>query len=305
LVVAAEEFFPASAWRRSWRVQGPRGGREDGDATRRRPRHEGIALRELGPDPTALVKTPNGTVLKVGDPVITYVARNLEPYRGFHIFMRALDEKMLREVTVDATRTHFMGRVPREVFIRAMQVSAAYVYLTYPFVLGWSLLEAMACGAPIVASDTAPVREALSETSARLFDFHQDRVLTELVLSDLGGGESNDERSRQARETAVRFDQAHGQAQYDLLLGRRPASSRLGRRHHRDVDDRQRTRQRLHDIDVGLSRGDRPHHAAQGRYGHDARHDGFPLNQIVHPHLAAAVESGRHDDGDEFVDRQA
>ena len=52
-------------------------------------RHEGIATDTLGPGPAASVTTPSGAMLKAGDPVITYVARNLEPYRGFHIFMRA------------------------------------------------------------------------------------------------------------------------------------------------------------------------------------------------------------------------
>jgi glycosyltransferase involved in cell wall biosynthesis len=127
-------------------------------------------------------------------------------------------EKMLREVKLDATRTHFMGRVPRETFIRAMQVSAAHVYLTYPFVLSWSLLEAMACGAPIVASDTAPVREVLSESSARLFDFHHVGALSERVLECVGDREGANERSWHARKVADRFDQGGAQAQYDLLL---------------------------------------------------------------------------------------
>jgi glycosyltransferase involved in cell wall biosynthesis len=157
--------------------------------------HEGIDARHLGPDPAATFTTPGGIVLKAGDPVITYVARNLEPYRGFHIFMRALEriqrahpgchaiiiggddtsygqkpkdaanwrEKMLGEVRLDASRTHFMGKVPRANFLRALQVSAAHVYLTYPFVLSWSMLEAMACGALVIASDTAPVQEVIRD----------------------------------------------------------------------------------------------------------------------------------------------
>jgi glycosyltransferase involved in cell wall biosynthesis len=126
--------------------------------------------------------------------VITYVARNLEPYRGFHIFMRALERiqkehktchavivggdgvsygrrppnektwraQMLREVKLDPTRTHFMGKLARDQYVKVLQVPAAHVYLTYPFVLSWSLLEAMASGATILASDTSPVREVLS-----------------------------------------------------------------------------------------------------------------------------------------------
>lgn len=157
--------------------------------------HEGIPLDRLGPDPTAQFATPSGVVLRAGDPVITYVARNLEPYRGFHIFMRALEriqransqvhalivgddgvsygtpprdapswrERLLREVTLDPARTHFLGRLPYASYVRVLQLSAVHVYFTYPFVLSWSMLEAMACGALVLGSDTAPVREVLTD----------------------------------------------------------------------------------------------------------------------------------------------
>ncbi|MFO1226856.1 glycosyltransferase family 4 protein [Roseateles sp.] len=163
--------------------------------------HEGIDTENLGPDPNAQIKLPSGQVLKAGDPVITYVARNLEPYRGFHQFMRALPaiqkehktvhtvivggdevsygrkpdpdkdgaknwrEKMLQEVgsQLDPARTHFLGKVPYSAYKRVLQVSAAHVYLTYPFVLSWSMLEAMATGCLVIGSDTAPVREVLED----------------------------------------------------------------------------------------------------------------------------------------------
>ena len=216
--------------------------------------HEGIATHELGPDPAAAIKTPNGTVLKAGDPVITYVARNLEPYRGFHIFMRALERiqkahptchavivggddvsygkrpkdapnwraKMLREVKLDATRTHFLGRVPREQFIRVLQVSAAHVYLTYPFVLSWSLLEAMSCRAPIVASNTTPVQEMVSHgTNGRLVDFFDSNDVTGNVLVTLSDGNVDCVRHRGARADAQRFNQTITEPRYErLLLGR-------------------------------------------------------------------------------------
>ena len=162
--------------------------------------HEGIDTENLGPDPNATLKLPSGHVVKAGEPVITYVARNLEPYRGFHVFMRALEkiqqehktchtvivggdgvsygsapkdapnwrEKMLREVKLDPTRTHFLGKVPYEVYKKVLQVSAAHVYLTYPFVLSWSMLEAMATGCLVIGSDTEPVREILSESGIGL-----------------------------------------------------------------------------------------------------------------------------------------
>ena len=194
--------------------------------------HEGIDTGGLHPDPNASITTPSGTTLRAGDPVVTYVARNLEPYRGFHVFMRALEklqhqhktvhalivggdeisygkrpkdakhwrEKMLREVKLDPTRTHFLGRIPRAQYIKVLQVSAAHVYLTYPFVLSWSPLEAMACGANVVASDTAPVREVIAQGgNGLLVPFFDTRQLAETVLLSMDPSAAREQRCRQAR----------------------------------------------------------------------------------------------------------
>jgi glycosyltransferase involved in cell wall biosynthesis len=157
--------------------------------------HEGIDTDNLSPDLNASYTLPSGHTVKAGEPVITYVARNLEPYRGFHSFMRALPsiqkehktchtlivggdevsygsrpkdaknwrEKLLMEVgdQLDPTRTHFLGKLSYPDYKRVLQVSAAHVYLTYPFVLSWSMLEAMATGCLVIGSDTAPVREVV------------------------------------------------------------------------------------------------------------------------------------------------
>jgi glycosyltransferase involved in cell wall biosynthesis len=218
--------------------------------------HEGINTEGLHPDPAATVTTPSGITLKAGDPVVTYVSRNLEPYRGFHVFMRVLEklqqrhktvhalivggddvsygkrpkdaknwrEKMLAEVTLDATRTHFLGRIPRPQYIKVLQVSAAHVYLTYPFVLSWSLLEAMACGAWVIASDTAPVREVLREgdghgTLTGFFDVEGTaQRIGHAVAHPVDRG-----RDRQAG-IADRYAVEAGLRGYDALLTRaRPA----------------------------------------------------------------------------------
>lgn len=180
--------------------------------------HEGIDTENLGPNPSAAIKTPNGQVLKAGDPVITYVARNLEPYRGFHVFMRALEkiqqehkqchavivggddvsygsrpsdapnwrEKMLREVKLDPTRTHFLGKVPYDTYKSVLQVSAAHMYLSYPFVLSWSMLEAMASGCLIVGSNTSPVQEMLTHGHTGLMvDFHDPSQMASMVTAHL------------------------------------------------------------------------------------------------------------------------
>lgn len=180
--------------------------------------HEGIDTANLGPNPEAVLRLPNGQQLKVGDPVVTYVARNLEPYRGFHQFMRALPRvlashpscqvvviggddvsygskpkdapnwrtKLLRENPVDPNRVHFFGKVDYATYRTALQVSAAHIYLTYPFVLSWSLLEALACGCQVIASDTAPVREVIRDgDNGLLVDFFDIGGMTERLLQVL------------------------------------------------------------------------------------------------------------------------
>jgi glycosyltransferase involved in cell wall biosynthesis len=160
--------------------------------------HEGVDTQRIRPDPTAWIKLGRGNILLTHqDEVITYVSRNLEPYRGFHIFMRALPEilrrrprahvmilggddlsysdppscggtyreMLLAEVgaRLDLDRVHFLGQVPYEVYLNVLQVSSVHIYLTYPFVLSWSFVEAMSAGCVVVGSATAPVLEVLRD----------------------------------------------------------------------------------------------------------------------------------------------
>ncbi|MCL2591215.1 MAG: glycosyltransferase family 4 protein [Betaproteobacteria bacterium] len=200
--------------------------------------HEGVNVSRLVPDPEAFLKFSNGKQLRVGDPVVTYVARNLEPYRGFHCFMRALPEllkarpdcqvivvggddvsygdrpddapnwreKMLRECPVDLERVHFLGKVNYDLYRCILQVSAVHVYLTYPFVLSWSVLEAMACGCLLVASDTAPVREVIRHgENGWLVNFFDGKALVEYVLYAL----SNPPEAAVLRANAQQSAQAY------------------------------------------------------------------------------------------------
>lgn len=217
--------------------------------------HEGIETEALGPDPKAAFRCPGGTVLKSGDPVVTYVARNLEPYRGFHIFMRALEriqqrhptchaiivggddvsygrkppeapnwrEQMLREVKLDATRTHFVGKLPYRDYVRALQVSAAHVYLTYPFVLSWSLLESLACGCQVIGSDTAPVREVITNgVNGRLVPFSNVEAIASAVEKTLGTQADVLRRARRhGSSTSTTYSIRQGIAAYEALLGGR------------------------------------------------------------------------------------
>ena len=184
--------------------------------------HDGVDTDRIAPDPGATYQVPGGPCLKVGDEVLTFVNRNLEPYRGYHILMRALPRIMaarpnlrvlivggdgvsygaapkegtswkqifLDEVAdrIDPTRLHFLGRIPYDDLLNVLRVGRAHAYLTYPFVLSWSMLEAMSLGCVVVGSRTAPVEEVIEDgVTGHLVDFFDvDRWAETLirVLSD-------------------------------------------------------------------------------------------------------------------------
>ena len=179
--------------------------------------HDGIDTTRVRPDPEArLALARDQQVLTPGDEVITFVNRNLEPYRGFHIFMRALPEIQRRrpqarvvilggdEVSygkalpdgqtyrqhllaelgdrVDLSRVHFLGRIPYAQFLAVLQISAVHVYLTYPFVLSWSMLEAMAAGCLVIGSNTKPVTEVIEDgKTGLLVDFFDQEGLADRI----------------------------------------------------------------------------------------------------------------------------
>ena len=214
--------------------------------------HEGISTTTLRPDLYARVAVPSGKVLRVGDPVVTYVARNLEPYRGFHVFMRALQrlqsahphvhalivggdgtsygppprdaanwrERLLREVRIDPSRTHFLGRIAYRDYLRVLQISSAHIYLTYPFVLSWSALEAMACGALVIGSDTAPVREVIDHgVNGILVPFFDTEALVKATMSALEHPRDFEGVRERARASVQKFGLNEALAGYDALLG--------------------------------------------------------------------------------------
>ncbi len=128
-------------------------------------------------------------------------------------------EHMLKEVQLDMSRTHFMGRVPKAQFVKVLQVSAAHVYLTYPFVLSWSLLEAMACGAPIVASDTAPVREVMQDgVNGWLVGFFDVEALAHKVNEVLCTSQEQVGLRAEARRVATAIGLRAAVTGYDRLV---------------------------------------------------------------------------------------
>lgn len=203
--------------------------------------HDGIDTNTVRPDPNAWVEI-SGQRLAAGDEIVTYVARNLEPYRGFHTFMRALPrlqalcpnarvvivggddvsygrrlpegqtyrQHYRKEVegAVDWSRVFFVGKLPYGDYLKVLQVSAAHVYLTYPFVLSWSALEAMAAGCLMVASRTAPVMEAVEDGSTGLLvDFFDPEALARRVADVLADPAAFASLRENARELVrARYD---------------------------------------------------------------------------------------------------
>ncbi len=203
--------------------------------------HEGIDTGKIRPDSGAVAEV-DGVRLKRGDRVVTFLSRNLEPYRGFHVFMRSLPLIQRRcpdahvvivgadgvsygrrlpegqnyrtrytaevEDKVDWSKVHFTGRVPYDRYLSLLQVSMAHVYLTYPFVLSWSMLESMAAGCALVGSATAPVEEVITHgENGVLVDFFGVERLADAVADVLDNPGSYEPMRRRARQTVVeRYD---------------------------------------------------------------------------------------------------
>jgi glycosyltransferase involved in cell wall biosynthesis len=218
---------------------------------------EGVNLATCRPDPSLrerpmLVGTIN---VKPSEKLVTYVARDLEPYRGFHIMMRALPailrarrdvrvilvggdgvsygarlasgswrDYMMGQVgsEIDLSRVHFPGKIDYNDYLRMLQRSDAHVYLTYPFVASWSLREALACGCAIVASDTEPVHEFVTHgRTGMLVPFLKPHALAEQVLEvleDAGLGFRLRAAARRHAEAALSLDE--NLAAYERLIGR-------------------------------------------------------------------------------------
>ena len=206
--------------------------------------HDGIRTDRLVPNPHARVPLSRlGRAVTRDDEIFTYMSRNMEPVRGFHKFMRALPQilaerpnaraliiggnevsygkasdaqggyraEMEREIgaRVDWDRVHFLGKVPYAAYQQIIQISRAHVYLTVPFVLSLSSMEAMSMGVTIIASDTAPVREVMKHgENALLVDFHDHNALAAQVMEVLARPEAFSQLGQAAR--------AHMIANYDF-----------------------------------------------------------------------------------------
>ena len=201
--------------------------------------HEGIDTDLIAPRPgSTITLQKSGLSFSPGDELVSFVARNLEPYRGFHVFLRMLPrlqhlrpnaqvlivggegvsygsapagvgswkQLLLKELEgqLDLSRIHFVGKVPHPVLHDLFRVAACHVYLTYPFVLSWSLLEAMACGAVVIGSATPPVQEVIRDgANGLLVDFFDSVALAERIAAVLADPAAHRALGEQARADAV------------------------------------------------------------------------------------------------------
>jgi len=227
--------------------------------------HEGIDLQRCAPQPAGPLLLPGGVRLESAQPLISYVSRHLEPLRGFDTFLRALPEVLAQHAGVrvvivgdeatgygpappaaaasswkrqllaelgdrlDPRRLHFTGVLPYQQLLQVFQLSWAHVYLTEPYVLSWSLLEAMACGALVVGSSTAPVQEVIEHgRQGLLVPMHDPAALATTLLEVLKRQTSLGALRLAARRRMVeRFDRRRGVARQmallaDLAAGRDP-----------------------------------------------------------------------------------
>jgi len=204
--------------------------------------HDGVNTKQVVPNPTASVRLPSGKRLDRKSKVVTFVARNLEPYRGYHSFMRAVPQilqlqqdaeivivggdsvgygqsapngKTWKQLFIEEVRSqiddsawsrvHFLGQIQYAGLIALFQITKAHVYLTYPFVLSWSMLEAMSCGAPVIGSKTAPVMEVLiHKENGLLVDFFSPKEIADAVVNLLDDENLRVCLGNTARNTIVR-----------------------------------------------------------------------------------------------------
>ena len=202
--------------------------------------HDGVDTDEVAPARASRFSVPGGPTFSPGDEVVSFVARDLEPVRGFHLLMRALPqllrrraaahvvicggdgvsygrpppgggtwrETMLREVAVDPARVHFVGHLPRPAYLDLLRVSALHLYLTVPFVLSWSCVEALAAGCLLLGSDVPPVREVVEDgVNGWLVDARDADALARRAAELLADRGRLDHLRQAARtQAAARFD---------------------------------------------------------------------------------------------------
>ncbi|BAY08562.1 glycosyltransferase family 4 protein [Calothrix sp. NIES-2098] len=197
--------------------------------------HDGVDTEFFQPKPNAKLVLPNLDLSGV-DEIVTYVARGMEPYRGFPQFIEAIayvqerrpnchivivgadrvcygktlpegktyKNLMLEKVPLDLSRVHFTGTLPYGQYLQVIQASSVHVYLTRPFVLSWSMIEAMSTGCLVLGSDTAPVTEIIQDgENGLLVDFFSPQKIADRIDEVLDNPTKMAELRVNARKTVL------------------------------------------------------------------------------------------------------
>jgi glycosyltransferase involved in cell wall biosynthesis len=199
--------------------------------------HDGIDTNFFQPKPNAKLVLPSVNLDLSGvEEIVTYVGRGMEPYRGFPQFMemvallqqrrpqchvvvvgedrvaygrslpdgKSYKQFMLEKLPLDLSRLHFTGPLPYAQYLQVLQASSVHVYLTRPFVLSWSMLEAMSTGCLLVASDTQPVTELIKDNvNGLLVNFFSPQEICDRVEEALNNPEKMLSLRAKARKTIV------------------------------------------------------------------------------------------------------
>ena len=201
--------------------------------------HDGIDTDYFKPAPESKLFIPRINLdLREAKEIVTYVARGMEPYRGFPQLIETISilqkkrphchfvivgknrvaygknlpdgktykEEMLKKFPLDLSRVHFTDLLPYDEYLQVLQASSVHIYLTRPFVLSWSMLEALSTGCLIVASDTAPVTEVIKDNvNGLLVNFFEPQQICDRVIEALDNPESMATIRHQARETILKY----------------------------------------------------------------------------------------------------
>ena len=203
--------------------------------------HDGIDTSVIKPQKNAALTlgSNNKINLTKKDKIITFINRNLEPYRGYHIFMKSLPDILkkhpdayviivggnsvsygaepsdgrsykdiyfdeVKDKINDLDRIKFVGQVEYRTLIAILGITTVHVYFTYPFVLSWSTLESMAMETLIVASSTAPVTEVIEHNkNGILVDFFDIKGLSKTVIDVLNNPDKYAAIKKEARKTII------------------------------------------------------------------------------------------------------
>lgn len=200
--------------------------------------HEGVDTDLFSPAADACFDCGNGLIFRVGDPVVTFVSRRLEALRGLRTFVEALPALMrscpdvqvviagdplvggygsigskhpqgyLGETLeslgdkLDLGRLHCVGWLSMQKLIRLLQISAAHVYISYPYTLSWSVLQAMACATPVVGNGDGPLSEVVeSNRNGLLVEFTDSEALARCLLRLLKDASLRSRLGQAARQT--------------------------------------------------------------------------------------------------------